>query len=89
MFSKNQALLTLPILVNDNMPDKLKNAINYLNENNISLTDKIEVDFGDDDDDQGGDFDGFISDNDLNDTEFEEDDIYEEDVDLSDLDSIF
>ena len=78
-----------PILVNDNMPDKLKNAINYLNENNISLTDKIEVDFGDDDDDQGGDFDGFISDNDLNDTEFEEDDIYEEDVDLSDLDSIF
>ena len=77
-----------PIPINDNMPDKLKNAINYLNENNISLTDKIEVDFGEDDDDDGG-FDGLISSDDMNDTEFEEDDIFEEDVDLSDLDSIF
>lgn len=78
-----------PIPIDDNMPDKLKNAINYLNENNISLTDKIEVDFGDDDEDQGDGFDGFVSGDDMNDTEFEEDDIYEEDVDLSDLDSIF
>ena len=78
-----------PIPINDNMPDGLKTAINYLNENNISLTDKIEVDFGDDDEDQGDDFDGFISGADMNDTEFEEDDIYEEDVDLSDLDSMF
>ena len=81
-----------PIPINDNMPDKLKKAINYLNENNISLTDKIDVEANfdkEDDDEQDESFDGFISNDDIEDTEFEDDDIYEEDVDLSDLDSIF
>lgn len=80
------------IPVDDNMPDNLKNAINYLNENNISLTDKIDVQFDDsDDEDSDEEFDGYISDDDLNDSELLEDDdeIIEEDVDLSDLDGIF
>lgn len=80
------------IPVDDNMPDNLKNAINYLNENNISLTDKIDVQFDDSDDgDSDEEFDGYISDDDLNDSELLEDDdeIIEEDVDLSDLDGIF
>ncbi len=80
-----------PIQIKDNMPEGLKTAINYLNENNISLTDKIEVDFGDDeeDDDQSDSFDGFVSDADIDDIEVGEDDISEDNVDVSDLDSLF
>lgn len=85
-----------PIPIDENMPDKLKTAINYLNENNISLTDKIDVNknFDDSDDDMDDeDFDGYISEEDLEDSETidDDDEIIEEDenVDLSDLDSIF
>lgn len=79
-----------PIPIEDNMPDKLKTAINYLNENNISLEDKIDVSaVYEADSDETDTFDGYISDSDLADTDLEEDDIYEEDVDLSDLDSMF
>ena len=79
-----------PIPIQDNMPDKLKNAINYLNENNISLTDKINIDaVYEEDEGETDTFDGYISNEDLADTDLEDDDIYEEEVDLSDLNSMF
>jgi len=82
-----------PIPIDENMSDDLKFAINYLNENNISLDDKIEVHYEEDnDDDEDEDFNGIISESDLNDTEIEddgEDEILEEEIDTSDLDNMF
>lgn len=85
-----------PIPIDDSMPDKLKTAINYLNESNISLTDKIDVNrnFEEDEDDEENDedFDGYVSEEDIEETadSFDDEDISEDDdVDISDLDSIF
>lgn len=77
------------IPINENMPEDLKIAINYLNENNISLTDKLDVDDDNEveelDDEE---FDGNVSDEDI--VPILDDDIEEDsNVDMSDLDSIF
>lgn len=77
------------IPINESMPEDLKIAINYLNENNISLTDKLDVDDDNEveelDDEE---FDGNVSEEDI--VPILEDDIEEDNnVDMSDLDSIF
>ena len=85
------------IPINNNMPDDLKAAINYLNTNNISLTDtfdddeeldNVDVNFGNVDlsDTEIDDSDDEVSgqDADLSDISFEEDN-----VDVDDLDSMF
>ena len=43
-----------PIPIDDSMSEGLKNAISYLNEKNISLTDKIDVQFDTEDDEEDG-----------------------------------
>lgn len=83
-----------PIPIEENMSESLKNAINYLNERNISLDDKINVNFETEpeDDSDNEEFNGMISDEDLNDTDIVddgEDEIIEEEVDTSDLDNMF
>ena len=64
-----------PIPIEDNMSDDLKFAINYLNERNISLDDKIDVHFeteeeANEDDEE---FNGLVSAEDMNDTDIEDD----------------
>ena len=82
------------IPIDENMSEGLKTAINYLNERNISLDDKIEINFErepeEDDDDE--DFNGYISESDIEDTDVEDDgddEIVEEEIDVSDLDNMF
>lgn len=80
------------IPINENMSDDLKAAISYLNENNISLTDKINVDEEIESLDDDSEFDGTISDDAFEDSDMslDEDELDEDDdVDMSDLDSIF
>ena len=64
------------IPVNNNMPDDLKAAINYLNTNHISLTDTFE-----DDEEIDNNVDTNFGGVDLNDTEIDDSD---EDVDVED-----
>ena len=88
------------IPINDNMPDDLKAAINYLNENQISLSDK----FDDEDEELDSIEDDSFEEENFEDDSFEEvddididfgeaddmDDLDEEDESvLSDLNSIF
>lgn len=76
------------IPIDENMPEDLKIAINYLNENNISLTDKLDVDDNEVEELDDEEFDGNVSEEDI--IPIMEDDIEESDnVDMSDLDSIF
>lgn len=76
------------IPIDENMPEDLKVAINYLNENNISLTDKLDVDDSEIEELDDEEFDGNVSEEDI--VPIMEDDIEESDnVDMSDLDSIF
>lgn len=76
------------IPIDENMPEDLKIAINYLNENNISLTDKLDVDDSEIEELDDEEFDGNVSEEDI--IPIMEDDIEESDnVDMSDLDSIF
>ena len=79
-----------PRIISDDMPDKIKYAINYLNQNNVSLT---EAELLDDEDDEEDDddisFDGIISDSDDSSDDMIDDDINEQDTDVSDLDSLF
>lgn len=80
-----------PIPIDDSMPEGLKKALTYLNEKNISLDDKIEVNFESEPvEDEDEDFNGVVSDDDVDDTDVdEEDEIVEDDVDISDLNDIF
>lgn len=80
------------IPIDDNMPESLKNAISYLNEKNISLTDKIDVNFETEPEEEDDGFNGYISDEDINDSDVEdevEDEIVEDEVDISDLNNMF
>lgn len=80
--------MTEQIPINENMPEDLKVAINYLNENNISLTDKIDVSDEEIEELDDEEFNGSVSEEDL--VPILDDDIEEDNnVDLSDLDSIF
>ncbi len=80
--------MTEQIPINENMPEDLKIAINYLNENNISLTDKIDVSDDEVEELDDEEFNGSVSDEDL--VPILDDDIEEDNnVDMSDLDSIF
>ena len=80
--------MTEQIPINENMPEDLKIAINYLNENNISLTDNIDVSDDEVEELDDEEFNGSVSDEDL--VPILDDDIEEDNnVDMSDLDSIF
>ena len=83
------------IPINDNMPDDLKMALTYLNENGIGLNDKIEVMS---DEELNGDSSLFqdtgLEDDENLDQEFEEvgerlNKIREEEINTSDLDEMF
>ena len=63
------------IIISDNMPDDLKEAITFLNDNNINLFTKIE-DYEIDD----------LNKDDLDEDELDEDDLDEDDLDEDDLD---
>jgi hypothetical protein len=83
-----------PIPIDESMPEGLKNAINYLNEKNISLDDKIDLSFVNEveEDDETDNFDGVVSQADLDDTELVddgEDEIVEDAIDVSDLNNMF
>lgn len=83
-----------PIPIDESMPEGLKNAINYLNEKNISLDDKIDLSFVNEveEDDETDTFDGVVSQADIDDTELVddgEDEIVEDAIDVSDLNNMF
>lgn len=82
------------IPINDNMPDDLKQALTYLNENGIGLNDKIEVMS---DEELNGDT-SLFAETSTDDEEFEKNleevgerlnKIREEEINTSDLDDMF
>ena len=85
------------IIISDNMPDDLKMAINYLNENNVNLNSKIEEYDLDDDldddliDDVDNDLDDNLTDDEDNDLDDDLDDskVEGESSNLDDLNSLF
>ena len=74
------------IPIDENMPEDLKAAINYLNTNNISLTDTFddEIKLKDENDVVDSDIDEVDDIDDVDDDE-EEDEVAGEDADLSDI----
>ena len=85
------------IIISDDMPDDLKSAIKFMNDNNVGLFENIDVNFIDDEESEGveetydnislsdASEDGGVS------FEEEEDDLNEEtdDSSLQDLDNLF
>ena len=84
------------IIISDDMPDDLKSAIKFMNDNNVGLFENIDVNFIDDEESEGVEetYDNISLDDASEGSEvnFEEEDDLNDDADdssLQDLDNLF